>query len=1790
MEALKKQRKALRAAFTKVHTSFTSKIEGDFSKEEKLIAFQLLENKMAELDAVHANFNKVMFESQMKDEDIAKEMESDDGYKATYLAAKIKITDFLEANSGGTPAAAQLPGTSQPLERKTVKYPPIELFKFNGNVKEWLTFWSVFKKVHEDPLLRKEDKFYYLVQSTVPESRAYDLVCSFPPTAENYDKAIKSLKNRFGRDDIIVEFYVRELLGLVLQNAIKGRTKVPLASIYDKLESHIRALDTLGVTTDKCAAMLYPLVESSLPEDVLRAWQRSGMQAVDASGQPETKDRLEKLLEFLQREVENQERIDMALQGFRLATEDDEYKQRDGEPETLKDVASASALLTSTKEERQVQCVFCKRKHDSQDCEVARTMSLADRKECARKEDACYKCAKRGHIALKCKTRGLKCGWCEKRHILLFCPTLPEKDNAPNKLVEKKTIVENNLATLDATPQVCLQTLRVKIYSDSKEKVARAIIDTGSQRSYIRADLANELGYVSHGDIEIEHSLFGGVKPKASKHDKFLVRLKNLEGSYACNFSVLSQNKICDTIPSIKRDSWVEKLHKQKIVLSDVGNEQNSIDILIGADVAGKLFTGNKFELCNGLTALETLLGWTVMGKVPDTYSDKCHSAILCTSMFVQEADISDLWRLDILGISDPIQNTQKSDRDQNTRNFIMETSKLTACGRYEVNLPWKADHAPLSENRDIAFQRLKSTIDKIDKQGLRFEYNKVFENWLSESIIERVPENEIGHMSHYLPHRPVLKMNSTTKIRPVFDASANKRGYPSLNQCLEKGPNLMELVPSSINRFREREIGVISDIKGAFLQIGISPGDRDFLRFLWSVDGEIVVFRHCRVVFGLSCSPFLLSATIELLLEAALIKSKRDGEWTENSVKKLKESFYVDNCVNSVDCKDDLEVFTREATAIMASGGFDLRGWESSGDFSETESTLVLGISWDKRKDSISINPAIVMIEAPKLVTKRIILSATHKIFDPIGFTCPVSLQPRILLTQLWAEKVDWDEKIDEEKSNEFYRWLNGVPLLKEIELPRRLGEGKLSIHAFGDASGLAYAAVVYARVETENFVNIQLLSARARIAPKKATIPRLELMAATIAARLTSSVLKSLTRRVGKVTYWSDSTTVLAWLKRDTQWGTFVYNRVKEIKALCNASEWRYIPGDLNPADLPSRGCSPSQLVESEWWLGPEWLRYPECDWPSVKRNVDENEIKREVKRSVLVNMIDIRDPEFKASNLFASYTKLIRFIAWVRRFLKNRKSELAKRKTLGSADLNDRKISSRIYLPKEERKRLYLTFKEIKEAEVSLLRCLQNVMFENLYKNKLSSFKTLLDKNGLHVIKTKILNRNDDDMFLSPILLDKHDIVTLLVREIHEKCGHSGTQIVMNTLRERFWIIALRQIVRSVASKCVTCKKYKAKHMECESPPLPVNRVRDSTVFEVTGIDFAGPVFIKGGGKGWICIFTCAVYRAVHFELASALSVEGFIECLRRFISRRGRPRYIYCDNGTNFVGTANALEGLDWEKIIKEASIFQIEWHFNPPSAPWWGGWWERLVGILKTILRKILGKASLSYESLTTSLCDAEAIMNSRPLTYVSDDPEDLKPLTPAMFLQEIQEVGVPDLDMLYNHKLNEKYKYRQKILNDLRVRFRTEYLSQLMFRGEKKETRKIKVGDIVLIGDDIHKRIDWPLARVVEVIAGRDGNARVYILKTKNGLLKRAIQRIYPLEIDQNNSIFEDLNTKAKDKTPEKILSKSDLKMKCARIEKTKDCNAKNELNLENKEKIVNTRSGRMIKKPSRYD
>ncbi|GFU03969.1 integrase catalytic domain-containing protein [Trichonephila clavipes] len=261
--------------------------------------------------------------------------------------------------------------------------------------------------------------------------------------------------------------------------------------------------------------------------------------------------------------------------------------------------------------------------------------------------------------------------------------------------------------------------------------------------------------------------------------------------------------------------------------------EKNSdeIHLLIGVDYAGKLLTGKIKHLSGGLVAVHTLLGWAVMGK-SDVKGTSTNSLMLVLSLHVNDAKITDLSNLDTLSIKDCSESHSKTETQELALNYLRETLDQDSTSRYKVNLSWLEGHPPLPDNKELARKRLKSTVKSLKLANRLNDYQEVFNQWEREAV---------------------FKDNSTTKVRPVFDGSAKMRNFVSINECIEKGPSLIEMIPAILNRFRWGKIGVIADIKQAFLQIALKESDRDFLRFMGWKDGDpqkTVTYRHCHVVF----------------------------------------------------------------------------------------------------------------------------------------------------------------------------------------------------------------------------------------------------------------------------------------------------------------------------------------------------------------------------------------------------------------------------------------------------------------------------------------------------------------------------------------------------------------------------------------------------------------------------------------------------------------------------------------------------------------------------------------------------------------------------------------------------------------------------------------------------------------------------------------------------------------------------------------------------------------------------
>ena len=696
-----------------------------------------------------------------------------------------------------------------------------------------------------------------------------------------------------------------------------------------------------------------------------------------------------------------------------------------------------------------------------------------------------------------------------------------------------------------------------------------------------------------------------------------------------------------------------------------------------------------------------------------------------------------------------------------------------------------------------------------------------------------------------------------------------------------------------------------------------------------------------------------------------------------------------------------------------------------ASEDQARISATKVLGLAWDKANDTLSCE----IPDPPELseaITKRIILSYINQVFDPIGFLCPALLHLKLVLQETWASRSGWDEELTDEVSTSFKQWMVGIHHLKYIKIDRSVTGGlhptnsHKELHTFCDASQNAYAAVVYLRTKVTEAdgstkVSVQLLMAKSRLSPlKKPTIPRLELLACAIGARLTSFTRGVLNLNNIHCYLWTDSTTALAWIKRNNEWGTFVGNRVKEICTLTNSEDWRHVAGINNPADLPSRGCTPYELLQSRWWEGPKWLYGPAEKWPAGDLSCDESAILVERRRHSAKTMSANREPavavlmnqEAKTDRqwylLSSSYTRNVRVIAWVKRFAHNAKQPSVK-------------LTGNI------------TIDEFNRSESTLLKLMQLEEFTEKDGN-IHGLRVEKSDDGLYHVKTRLTLQHEDEFGFPVLLPSKHRLTEMLIQWYHLENHHAGTQFLMSKIRERFWILQTRRTITRCVHKCVKCLRHSSKSFQAEPSVLPACRTETSNhAFQTTGVDLAGPLLLKNGKKAWLVLFTCAVYRCIHLDFVMSLSTGAFLNALERFINVRGPPSVIYSDNGTNFVGTDNLFKKLNWNTIEVSANIKRIKWIFNPPTAAWWGGWWERLVRTVKDLLKRMLGSSRLNYDQLRTSLSHVENVSNERPLTVVTEDQNDLIPLTPAMFLIGINQASLPE-GQLVGSTLSAEYK------------------------------------------------------------------------------------------------------------------------------------------------------------------
>ena len=382
--------------------------------------------------------------------------------------------------------------------------------------------------------------------------------------------------------------------------------------------------------------------------------------------------------------------------------------------------------------------------------------------------------------------------------------------------------------------------------------------------------------------------------------------------------------------------------------------------------------------------------------------------------------------------------------------------------------------------------------------------------------------------------------------------------------------------------------------------------------------------------------------------------------------------------------------------------------------------------------------------------------------------------------------------------------------------------------------------------------------------------------------------------------------------------------------------------------------------------------------------------------------------------------------------------------------------------------------------------------------------------------------------------PIILPKrHRVTELIIKEYHEKGNHTrGTNATLSDISSKFWIISAREEIRRWESMCNRCKKTHAKPATQIMAPLPIQRVNNSMkAFDSCGVDYAGPFTTKAARgkpkhKRYLCLFTCTTSRAVDLEVAYSLDTCSFLNAFWRFTQRRGTPKEIISDNGTQFVSGEKELRklvnNLNTEEIKEKTANRNINWKFNPPYSPHHGGVFESMIKSAKRAMYSQINESDITDEELITIITGAEAMLNSRPLTYQSANAKDITPLTPNHFLHGQQGGEFAPEHQTEQFTINKRWKYVQKIIGNVWRRWIKEWIPSIGKRNKwTKQYQNIDVGQVVLVLWPDLPRMKWPLGKIVDAIQGKDGLVRVVKVLVQGKVYTRGLNTIHPLYIDE---------------------------------------------------------------------
>ncbi|XP_021963617.1 uncharacterized protein LOC110859062 [Folsomia candida] len=1600
---------------------------------------------------------------------------------------------------------------SAAIHKDTVKLPRMELPDLDGKYENWQSFQDLFiASIDNNKALSGAQKLQYF--KVCVKGDAFNLIKSFSITDSHFREAWSLLVDRYDNKREITQALVNRIFS---QPHLKQESASSLQQLLDVTMESMRSLRVLGRPVDEWDDLIVFIVTDRMDSATRREWAMS-LTGTDPPSLKELQEFLEKHIRGLQSQGG---KSSSSSSGERRQSSSQSHH---GSGERRH--SSSHSHHVSATAANGISCHNCKQSHYLYQCQPFRTLSPEERSVKVSNWSLCRNCFKSNHIAKDCPSNHSR-KKCNKRHntLLHF-----ESRRAATPQSESSSSHINTQGSHDQL--TLMKTALVNVEDKAGNQfTCRAFLDDGSESSFITESCATSLGLTrQRTNVKIT-----GLSSSCVGSSKFKVNLNLSSLSQGSSFSVDALIVPRVTAPMPKLPINISSFsYLRGLKLADPKfNEPRQVDILLGADVVASIIRpGLKNGPKNTPIAQNTLLGWVLSGRTLVKSTDSAEVTVLHNSL---EEVIQRFWEVEEL----PSQRHFTQEEKECEQHFVANHKRDIITGQYTVKLPFNNNLTNLGLSREQALRRLMSLERRFQKfPGYKDEYVKFMRDYSSLGHMMQIPPDKINHnRGFYLPHHFVLKENSsTTKLRVVFDGSARSTTGISLNAALMVGPTIQDDLCTILMRFRMKPIALKADIAKMYRQFKVAEEDWDFQKILWreSPSEPIKEYWLLTVTYGTAPAPYLATRSLQQL-------ASDEASSYPIASKILLEDMYVDDLLGGASNVEQAIIVQKQLVDLVAKGGMQIRKWmtnnptvlqsippelrESSDtlDLDSTASFPTLGIEWKPSSDvfTFSVQPSQHIVK----ITKRQLLSELAKVFDPLGFLSPVTINAKVMFQQLWKDNVSWDDELCPQIQATWLQYQQDLASIKQLQIPRCVTTGTVGvthqIHGFSDASEKAYSAVVYLRTEGEDGnVTVRFIAAKTRVAPvKQLSIPRLELCGAVILSELIQGIMQACNLSCS-VTAWTDSTLVLGWLKAfPGKWKRFVANRVAKIQEETPYNLWRYVRSEDNPADCASRGISTPDLINHHlWWTGPHWLQSSSFPSPhpaefSAEVDREEKSIKTTTLHSTISDSIITR---------YSSLSRLVKITGYINRFIYN-----MRRKN------------------KHERKCGPFYPQELEDALSSLVKIVQNQEFYNEVKclerrhalptkSKLIQLHPFLDQGGILRGGGRLQHSHVHEEQKHPIILPhNHHLTTIVIRQCHHDTLHGGHKLVLSTLLKKFWILRGRETIRHIIRKCVICRRHKANLAQQLMGSLPSTRVTVGRPFLNSGVDFAGPYqILKCKGKGarsfkcYFAIFVCFSTKAVHLEYVTDLTTEAFIACYKRFTARRGIPAIMYSDCGTNFVGAekelAASIQSAEYNHVVaNKLSPLGTLWKFNPPAAPHQGGLWEAGVKSVKFHLRRVIGQSNITLEEFGTLLCCVEEILNSRPLCALSTSLDDLDALTPAHFLigGPINSVPEPNLQEIKINRLS-RWQRVQQISQHFWKRWQNEYLSTLQQRFKWTQKRaNFKKDDLVLVHDEQLPPAKWKLGRIIDVHPGADSLVRVVTIRTKSGDYKRPIAKLSPL-------------------------------------------------------------------------